>query len=157
MNLTDPSPQRQPLLDPRVMQIRRTLRLIWAITLLSMGWVVFVFYKGVSGPISPSPALPILAGLVAALSFFVPDFISKHLTPKAAGNSLDTRLGMVMINYILRFALSEAGLVLLLISNAHPGPESSFTIYLLVVALMIFHFPKNRRFEALLSVGFPQD
>src|SRR5262249_16640135 len=118
-------------------------------TLISMGFVAWVFYKSVLAPLAPYWYLQVLAALNGALSFFVADFFMR-MVPDTPTNTLENRLGKIMVGFIMRFAFTEASLILLLISNSHPGAASSLMFYGMSVALMVFHFPSDERVNSLL-------
>ncbi|MGZ3723878.1 MAG: hypothetical protein ACXVA9_13135 [Bdellovibrionales bacterium] len=150
MNLPDEGLSGQPFLQqPRVIQIRRTLRAIWLAMIFSMGWVSYVLFHSLKERPSDSPILPVAAAICAIMSFVAPDWIASHARPGPTNNPMDTKLGMILINHILRFALTEAALMMMLLWNPAPTAVNSACLYGLAAALMIYHFPSDSRMERL--------
>lgn len=142
MNLADP--------NPKFIQIRRTLRFVWLALVFSMGWVSYVLFKVMQSPPPFNPLFPLLAGLMAFLSFAVPGFLGRRLAGVPGADPLDAKLGNILVTHILRFAFTEAALIILLISNPYPSPGSSLTYFGAAFVLMIFHFPSNERLAKLM-------
>src|SRR5437868_4220717 len=138
----------QPFLQiPRVRQIRLTLRIIWAAMVVSMAWVSFVLHHSLTEPPIKQPLLAGVAVVVAILSFVLPEWISRNLRPPPSNDTLDTKLGMLLINHILRFALTEAALMLVLLTHADNAVVVGCA-YGVALGLMFFHFPSDERIAA---------
>jgi hypothetical protein len=141
MNVTD----GQAFLQiPRVRQIRLTLRIVWAAMIVSMGWVSFVLHHSLTEAPLKQPLLAPIAVVIAVLSFVLPDWISRALRPPPSGDAMDAKLGMLLINHILRFALTEAALMLVLLSHAQDVIVVGCA-YGIALGLMFFHFPTDQR------------
>lgn len=144
MNLTDETPFLQ---IPRVRQIRLTLRIVWAAMVLSMAWVSFVLHHALTEPPIHQPLLPTVSVIIAILSFLIPDWVARVLQPSPENITMDTRLGMLLINHILRFALTETALMLVLLTY----PQNTIVVglaYGVALGLMFFHFPTDQRIAA---------
>ena len=155
MNLPDSPPDGQSFLQhPRVIQIRRTLMAIWVALLFSMGWVSYVLFHALKAPILSSTVGTLAATFAGALSFILPNWISKKFKPGRGFDQLDAQLGMILINHILKFALTEMALIFALLSNPSLTAGGTAILYLLAAAMMIFHFPSEVRVQ---SIGFSGD
>jgi hypothetical protein len=150
MNVSDQGFAGQPFLQiPRVIQIRRTLLILWGAMIVSMGWVSYVLFHSLPEAPIKSPVAPFIALLLAFLSFSLPDWLIRRIRPAPPNNTMDTRLGLLLINHILRFALTEGALLLALLSNTHPGPMSAGCFYGVALGLMVIHYPTDSRILSL--------
>jgi hypothetical protein len=141
-------PDGQPFLQmPRVRQIRLTLRIVWAAMIASMGWVSFVLHHSLAEAPLKQPLLAGIAAGLAILSFVVPDWVGRAMRPPPAAATMDTKLGMLLITHILRFALTEAALLLVLLSYANNVIVVGCA-YGIALGLMFFHFPSDQRIGA---------
>jgi len=150
MNLTDPSLNGQPFLQiPRVIQIQRSLRIVWLIMLFSMGWISYVFFNTLQGPLTDPALLTVAAAIFVLCSFLLPDWLCRKLRPGPGPgpSALEALLGVILINHIFRFALTEGALILLLM--AYHNSTAAFCFYGAACGLMVFHFPTDSRFESL--------
>lgn len=146
MNVSDQVPLGQSILQhTRVVQIRRTLLIVWGALILSMGFVCYVFMK-VPHSVELSVPMQIAAVIVGVFSFVIPNIVQQKLAVGGV-DPMDAALGRLMITHILRFALTEAAMVLLLLANPKPGWSMNFAIYGIACILMVFHFPRWSRIE----------
>jgi hypothetical protein len=143
MNLTDPADDRQAFLQhPKVRQTYSTLRVVWVAMMVSMATMSYVLFNAFKAQTRVTvPVLMAIGALAAVGSLFVPQLIAKRIrgTP---GDPVEGRMPALMILYILRFAMTEMGLLLLLMGDAS-GDAMRACVYLgAALALMAIHFPR---------------
>lgn len=146
MNVSEQGPLAQSILQhTKVVQIRRTILIVWGALIFSMGFVCYVFMK-VPHQVELSVPLQIAAVIVGVFSFVIPNIVQRKLAVGGI-DPLDAALGRLLITHVLRFALTEGAMILLLLANPKPGPAMNFAIYGVACVLMAFHFPNQRRIE----------
>ena len=129
----------------KVVQIRRTMLIVWGALVLSMAFVCYVFMT-VPHQVQLSVPLQIAAVIVGVFSFVIPNMVQRKLSVGGI-DPLDAALGRLLVTHVLRFALTEAAMIFLLMANPKPGWAINFTIYAVALVLMGFHYPNRRRFE----------
>lgn len=150
MNLADPTDDRQAFSrHPKVVQIYRTLTIVWFAMIFSMGMMSFVLLKAIktgADTHSGSIGLQVLGALFAFGSFYLPGIIARKIkSPPTVTDPYEAMLPGLMIEYVLRFAMTESSLMLLLIAERHATSSSAFVYFGAALAVMIFHFPRLNR------------
>lgn len=151
MNLPNPDSPNQPFLhDPKLPGAARGLRVAWFIMVLSMGYMTFVFSKlPVTGTFDYR-IMEAVAAFVVILSFVFPALIGRIMA-RTQAKSFEAKFGQILIQYILRFALTESGLILLLISSQSRDAGILVTYFGAFLVVMIIHYPKDENINEILK------
>jgi hypothetical protein len=138
---------------PKLAQSRLVLRVIWGAMVMSMGVVSFVFSQVPPVSMPNFQLFQLIATVVAVMSFVIPGFLwnASRKMKRPEGESFEARFGQIFVTHIFRFALTEAALILLLISSPSHELTTLMTYFGAAVALMIFHYPKDDRLDQMLN------
>jgi len=146
-----PSPGNPFLQHPRVAQLRRSLRFVWFFMLFSMAFVCFVVYHSLSAPLSLDPATFGSAAVALALaSVLLPDWLAQKINSGKAQDPLGTLIASLILDFILRFMMTETALILLMLVY-HKDAPMALAMYGAACGLMLFHYPSDTRILQIAS------
>jgi hypothetical protein len=74
-----------------------------------------------------------------------------RIMARRQAKSFEAKFGQILIQYILRFALTESGLILLLISSQLRDAVSLVTYFGAFLVVMVIHYPRDESIIQMLN------
>lgn len=139
--------------DSKFEERLRTLRILWAIFILTIGMYALVSYfasreEGVTADENVALLYALLAtGCMSILTSF---FVKSHFYAKAARES---DLQIAQTGFIAAAVLSEVAAIMGLLVLFMHGSSLAYVMYVLSVVALILHFPRRAQLPAATRVG----